>query len=208
MATRTPPLRRRGRRAGRDKGDILAIACAVVAERGADATRFQDVSRATGVPISTLQYSFGSLEDLIIAVFRYNNESDVRLLREETARHEHPWEQLAHLIDLAFGPEDPQAHLQSVTLWMEFWRAALRDDELRDECWAAEEMWCEVLRHTIQRGVDEGVFEPASDVRSAVQVTSALIDGLAMRVRLGESGMDRAGAKRLLLDTLRAMLRL
>ena len=58
----------RGRRAGRRKTEVLEAACRVIADRGADATRFADVAAESGVPVSTLQYYFGSREDLQLAV--------------------------------------------------------------------------------------------------------------------------------------------
>ena len=45
-----------GRRAGRRKIAVLEAACRVIADRGADATRFADVAAESGVPVSTLQY--------------------------------------------------------------------------------------------------------------------------------------------------------
>ena len=40
-----------GRRAGRRKIAVLEAACRVIAERGADATRFADVAAESGVPV-------------------------------------------------------------------------------------------------------------------------------------------------------------
>ena len=51
------------RRAGRRKVQVLEAAGRVIAERGADATRFADVAAESAVPVSTLQYYFGSRED-------------------------------------------------------------------------------------------------------------------------------------------------
>src|SRR5947209_2417018 len=59
-----------GRRAGRRKTAVLEAACRVIADRGADATRFADVAAESGVPVSTLQYYFGSREDLLVAALR------------------------------------------------------------------------------------------------------------------------------------------
>ncbi len=48
------------RRAGRRKVAVLEAAGRVISDRGADATRFADVAAESGVPVSTLQYYFGS----------------------------------------------------------------------------------------------------------------------------------------------------
>jgi AcrR family transcriptional regulator len=52
MATAARP----SRRAGRDRTEVLRAAGEVIAARGVEATRFSDVSAASGVPVSTLQY--------------------------------------------------------------------------------------------------------------------------------------------------------
>src|SRR4051812_50223306 len=69
--------RQRRRRAGRGKPDVLHGARRVIALRGADATRFRDVADETGSAVSTLQYSFGSREDLIIAALEDAAEADL-----------------------------------------------------------------------------------------------------------------------------------
>ena len=66
-----------GRRAGRRKIAVLEAACRVIAERGADATRFADVAAESGVPVSTLQYYFGSREDLLVAAFRHASGTEI-----------------------------------------------------------------------------------------------------------------------------------
>src|SRR5579872_4757013 len=71
---------RRGRRAARGKEELLRTAATVVAQRGLEHTRFADVSSATGVAISTLQYYFGSREDLLIAVIEYAMQEELHQL--------------------------------------------------------------------------------------------------------------------------------
>ena len=73
----TAPTRKRTRKAGREKPEILEAAVRVIIERGVERTRFADVSDATGVPIASLQYYFGSREDLLIAAFRHGSEACV-----------------------------------------------------------------------------------------------------------------------------------
>jgi len=49
----------------------------VIASRGAEATRFADVAAESGVPVSTLQYYFGSREDLLVAAFRHASGTEI-----------------------------------------------------------------------------------------------------------------------------------
>src|SRR5215472_16523564 len=97
-----------GRRAGRRKIAVLEAAGRVIAERGADATRFADVAAESGVPVSTLQYYFGSREDLLVAAFRHASGAEIAALETEIEALDDPWQQLAHIVARAVaGYEDP-----------------------------------------------------------------------------------------------------
>ena len=88
------PAGRGQRRAGRRKVAVLEAAGRVIAERGADATRFADVAAESGVPVSTLQYYFGSREDLLVAAFRHASGTEIEALEAEIAALDDPWQQL------------------------------------------------------------------------------------------------------------------
>ena len=77
---------------------MLEAACRVIADRGADATRFADVAAESGVPVSTLQYYFGSREDLLVAAFRHASGTEIAALEAEIAAMTDPWEQLERII--------------------------------------------------------------------------------------------------------------
>src|ERR1700733_7633977 len=101
---------RAGRRAGRRKTAVLAAACQVIAARGAESTRFTDVAAASGVPVSTLQYYFGSREDLLVAAFRHASATEIAELETEIAGLDDPWQQLTRVVTSAVtGYEDAAA---------------------------------------------------------------------------------------------------
>ena len=97
----TAAARRVPRRAGRRKVQVLEAAGRVIAERGADATRFSDVAAQSAVPISTLQYYFGSREDLLVAAFRHASGTEIAGLQAELAALDDPWDQLARIVTRA-----------------------------------------------------------------------------------------------------------
>ena len=102
LAGSSAPQAGRGqRRAGRRKVAVLEAAGRVIAERGADATRFADVAAESGVPVSTLQYYFGSREDLLVAAFRHASGTEIAALEAETAGLDDPWQQLARIVTRA-----------------------------------------------------------------------------------------------------------
>jgi AcrR family transcriptional regulator len=167
------------RRAGRKRADVLAAAGAVVAARGAEATRFADVTAATGVGVSTLQYYFGSREDMLIAVFRHVAQADFDAIEGRLAGKSDPWERLVTIA----------AHLSGDTgwrVWVESWRWALRDPEVRADVLGDYARWHELIAAEIEAGRRAGRFGPSRSPLDTARQVLALIDGLALPVALGD----------------------
>ncbi|WIM94611.1 TetR/AcrR family transcriptional regulator [Actinoplanes oblitus] len=177
------------RRSAAKRVEVLAAAGEVVAARGADATRFSDVTAATGVGVSTLQYYFGTREDMLIAVFRHAAEREFELVGELLRPLTDPWERL-----LAIA-----GHLGNDTtwrLWVESWRWASRDAEVRADVLNDYTRWRELIAANLT----------ADDPMRVAQQVLALIDGLALPVVLGDPAIDRAAARDLLEDALARLL--
>src|SRR5271169_7164640 len=109
-----------GRRAGRRKTAVLEAACRVIADRGADATRFADVAAESGVPVSTLQYYFGSREDLLVAAFRHASGTEIAALETELAELDDPWDQLTRMTSRALAGY-LTGTAEAGRLWIESW---------------------------------------------------------------------------------------
>ena len=83
----------------------------------------------SGVPVSTLQYYFGSREDLLVAAFRHASANELTALAAEVGRTDSPWERIRIIMTRAlagYQPGDAQAGL----LWIESWHYAIRDAEM------------------------------------------------------------------------------
>lgn len=171
----------------------------VVAARGADATRFTDVSAATGVGVSTLQYYFGTREDMLIAVFRHAAERDFALVGERLTTVDGPWERLLLIATHLTGAVGNDTTWR---LWVESWRWGLRDPDVRADVLRDYTRWREVIAGEIAHGVQNRDFPFEADARQVL----ALIDGLALPVVLGDPAIDRAAAHHLLEDALSRLL--
>jgi AcrR family transcriptional regulator len=187
------PLRRIGRR----REDVLDAACEVVAARGADATRFSDVAEATGIGTSTLQYWFGSREDMLIAVFRHRADHDLATATEHLPAEPDPWHRLVYLATFLVGDDDT-----SWRLWIEWWRWALRDPEVRAEVLHDYTRWRELIAQTVTAGIESGAFTTANDPLRVAQQILGFFDGLALPVALGDPTIDTAQAHALLTDAI------
>ncbi|MGV9306731.1 TetR/AcrR family transcriptional regulator [Nonomuraea sp. NPDC003727] len=171
-----------GRRAGRRRQDVLEGAARVIAERGAEATRFADVAEASGVPISTLQYYFGNREDLLVAAFRHAAATDLETARQGLRGS--PWERLLHIARHVAGDEGG-----GWRVWVESWRWALRDAEWRGEFLRDYEAWRGLLAEVIADGAADGSFAAGDDPVLLASQVLALLDGLGMPSALADPAL-------------------
>src|SRR2546428_623796 len=146
-----------GRRAGRRKTAVLEAACRVIADRGADATRFTDVAAESGVPVSTLQYSFGSREDLLVAAFRHASSAEIAALEAEVAGMDDPWDQLERIIGRSLSGYAPDAP-GGGRLWIESWHFGIRDPDMRADALRDNTAWRRLVADVGRRGIEAGTL--------------------------------------------------
>lgn len=163
---------RRRRAGGARRAQVLNHVVEVLSERGFAATRFADVSQASGVAVSTLQGYFGSREDMLIEALQGSTSGEVAALAELAAGVEDPWQQLVALVDR--GLSTPVATWRML---MEFWTAAAHDAELRAHAAGLAEQYRRPFTDAVRRGVDSGAFSPRFDVAAVVDVAVATMDG-------------------------------
>ncbi len=200
------PAGRGQRRAGRRKVAVLEAAGRVIAERGADATRFADVAAESGVPVSTLQYYFGSREDLLVAAFRHASGTEIEALEAEIEALGDPWQQLAHVVASAVAGYQAGT-AGSGRLWIESWHFGIRDAEMRADAVRDYGAWRGLVAGVIRRGRAAGRFAPRQSPESIAVLTIALVDGVGIPLALGDPQITPDGAVRDVLATLDALLR-
>lgn len=198
--------RRRSRRAGRDKLHVLHGARRVIARRGADATRFRDVAAETGSAISTLQYSFGSRDDLIIAALEDAAVADFDRVRQAAEAADGPVEGLRALVRESVVAESDGAAREAWLVWVEYWRAAARDDELRAGSADVYARWRALVGGVLADGCAAGAFRSDLDIDQAATQVMALLDGVGVPLVLRHPGITSAGAAAAVLDALAGIL--
>ena len=195
-----------GRRAGRRKVEVLEAACRVIAERGADATRFADVAAASGVPVSTLQYYFGSREDLLVAAFRHASSTEIAALETEVAGIDDPWDQLETILTRSLTGYEPEAP-DAGRLWIESWHFGIRDPEMRADALRDNTAWRRLVAGVVQRGIERGMFTDRYDAEMVAVLAVAAADGMGIPLSLGDPDITAASAVRSVMATLRELLR-
>jgi AcrR family transcriptional regulator len=196
----------RVRRAARGKDELLAEAAEVIARRGIDHTRFADITEATGVAISTLQYSFGSREDLLLAVIEHAAKARLRRIGEVTASSLDPEGRLALLLQLALGesPSEPGGRL----FWIEVWRAAVRDAEMRAVYTRMYDATLEALQQILHDGISQGLFPSTVNANDAAVQILALVDGLATPLLIEHPSLDSHKLRGLAADVCMTVLKI
>jgi AcrR family transcriptional regulator len=194
-----------GRRAGRRKIAVLEAACRVIAERGADATRFADVAAESGVPVSTLQYYFGSREDLLVAAFRHASSAEIATLETEVAAISDPWEQLERIITRSLTGYQPDAP-EGGRLWIESWHFGIRDAEMRADALRDNTAWRQLVADVVRRGIELGTFSGKYDPDKIAILTIAAADGMGIPLSLADPQITAASAAQDVMTALRDML--
>jgi AcrR family transcriptional regulator len=205
------------RRAGRRKTAVLDAACQVIASRGVEATRFTDVAEASGVPVSTLQYYFGSREDLLVAAFRHASASELAAMAAEADAEPSAWERIRMVITRALagyhpvgaagpaGPASP-ASPESGRLWIESWHFAIRDTEMRVDALRDYAGWRQLIADAVRLGTASGEFSPALSPERIAVLAIALADGTGIPLALEDPQLTVVEATADVLTTIDALL--
>jgi AcrR family transcriptional regulator len=201
----SPRAGRGTRRAGRRKVAVLEAAVRVIASRGAEATRFADVATESGVPVSTLQYYFGSREDLLVAAFRHASGTEIAALETELAGLDDPWEQLTCIVTRALaGYQADEAG--SGRLWIESWHFGIRDAEMRADALGDYAAWRRLVAAAVRAGTAAGRFAGRHSPERVAVLAIALVDGVGIPLALGDPEITAAGAIEDVLAALAGLL--
>lgn len=148
-----------------------------------------------GTSISTLQYLFGNRDDLIFAALQSRTARQLKEAQEAAAAIDDPLTRLAWVAThLVADSDDESASRAEWMVWTEYWRAAVRDAELRAESVGVYAGWRDLAQEAILACVRSGVIDADVDVRSAAEGAVALGDGLGIQIALGLPSMTWAHA--------------
>jgi AcrR family transcriptional regulator len=173
---------------------ILHAACELIAERGIGGARIAQVATAAGVSTALVHYHFKTREVLLAETLDYAFDlaSAVRLRPPgENGTGDSAAKRLADVVEQSLPTTDPGR--REWQLWAELWLGAARDPSLRPiaaQMYARYRTW---IAAAIAEGVAAGEFAPV-DPGDTADLAMALIDGLGLRVLLGDPSMplDRA----------------
>ena len=162
------------------KPQILAAAAEVIAQRGLASTRIADVAERAGTSASAVLYWFGSKDDLLSNALTVDEDRFYAAVTERLVALDDPRDRLRLLIE-AYAAE------YDVTLWMELWGRALRDDGAAVARQRLDDRWRDQIAEVIRDGQHLGEFAGV-DGDDAAAIIASLLDGLAVQVTVGDPG--------------------
>jgi AcrR family transcriptional regulator len=180
-------------RSARDR--ILHAACELIAERGIGGARIAQIAKAAGVSTALVHYHFQTREALLRETLDYAFDlaSAVHLRPpDENGNGGSAAKRLADVVEQSLPTSDPGR--REWKLWAELWLGAARDPTLRPiaaQMYTRYRTW---IATAVAEGVAAGEFAEV-DPGDTADLAMALIDGLGLRVLLGDPSMPLARAR-------------
>ena len=187
----TGPAATAAERSARER--ILQAACSLIAERGIGGARIAQIARAAGVSTALVHYHFRNREDLLAETLDYAFDVAAAVRTGPEIDDRAPAaRRLADAVEQSLPTSEPGR--REWQLWAELWLGAARDPALRPiaaQMYARYRRW---IAEAIAEGVAGGEFADV-DAGATADLAMALIDGLGLRVLLGDPTMPLERAR-------------
>jgi AcrR family transcriptional regulator len=164
---------------------MLLAAIEVIAERGFPETRIADIGRRVGASSALVIYYFGTKDRLLVDALRYSED----LFYAEAARRldaiDGARDKIEALVRMSCTNDGPDGMAASWQLWPDVWAQAARHPEISRDREELDQRWRDKVAEIVRAGVGSGEFGEV-DVDAFTLVLTALLDGLAVQVGLGD----------------------
>ena len=156
---------------------LLTTTIRIIASRGIDRTRLQDVAEASSVSIGTVQHYFGTREQLVDEALGVYTLQTVRLIWQAVPDQAQPWAQLVALVRAYRRAGDIKERSR---IWISLSNSAMTNDAHRRLLESLYFQWAQPFLTVLRRGVDADVFAPIMPIEACTDTLLRLTDGFAM----------------------------
>jgi AcrR family transcriptional regulator len=180
-----PNLNRKPKSAGPDRRrQLVTIALDLIATKGFEGLRYQEVAKEAGINNATLFYYFSTKEELIQAVMQYLGEE----FRKTPARPQGGTTTALEELRLEFESISAllQKHPKLFLVHTEISLRALRDPIIENLVRTLDDFWRQHLIDVIELGIEEGVFRSEIDIEATAQALMAQIKGIGFHAITGK----------------------
>ncbi len=172
---------------------MLRAALEVISERGYPDTRIADVAERIGISPALVIYYFKTKDQLLTEAMRYSEDQWYTNSQRRLAALTTCAAQLEELVAMSCLPEADPEPAGSWLLWLDFWAQAARNPEVASVRQKSDERWRQMISSLVLAGQEAGEFRGVDADRFAIGL-SALLDGLAIQIALGDPVVDPVGA--------------
>ncbi len=178
------------------RAQMLRAALEVIVERGFADTRIADVAERAGTSAALVIYYFKTKDQLLTEAIRYSEDSWYAEGQRRMAAIPTAVGKLEEIIAMTCLPEADTGPAGSWLLWLDFWAQAARHAEVANVRQKSDERWRETIQSLVLAGQESGEFH-AWDSLDFADSLSALLDGFAIQIALGDPVVDAARAFKL-----------
>ncbi len=168
---------------------MLRAALEVIAERGYPETRIADVAERAGTSPALVIYYFKTKDQLLTEAIRFSEDTWYEAGTRRMAEISTAAGRLEELVAMSCLPEADAQPKTSWLLWLDLWAQAVRHPEVAGVRQKFDERWRETIASLVLEGQEAGEFGPVDPADFAVML-SALLDGLAIQIALGDTSVD------------------
>jgi AcrR family transcriptional regulator len=165
---------------------MLQAALEVMAERGYPETRIADVAERAGTSPALVIYYFKTKDQLLTEAIRFAEDNWYATGTRRMAGIPTAAGRLAELVAMSCLPEADADPPSSWVLWLDLWAQSVRHSEVAGVRQKFDERWRETISSLVLAGQEAGEFGPVDPADFAVAL-SALLDGLAVQIALGDT---------------------
>jgi AcrR family transcriptional regulator len=184
---------------------MLQAALDVIAERGYAESRIADVAERAGTSPALVIYYFKTKDQLLTEAMRYSEDGWYEAGTRRMAELPTAAGKLEELVAMTWLPEADSEPTSSWALWLDLWAQSVRHPEVANVRQKFDERWRDLICSLVVAGQEAGEFGPVDSVDFAV-LLSALLDGLAVQIALGDPAVDAQRAYELSMHFAAAQL--
>jgi AcrR family transcriptional regulator len=172
---------------------MLAATIDVIVERGFPETRIADVAERAGVSPALVIYYFKTKDNLLAEAMRYSEDGWYAEMARRTAEIDSAAGRLEEVVAMSClgGPEfEKTSEVEdSWAVWLDLWAQALRDPQVRQVREEFDEHFRQTIRQIVRDGITAKEFSEIDEDDFAIGY-SALLDGFAIQIALGDPVVD------------------
>lgn len=174
-------------------------------QRGYSHLRYQDVSKASGVPVASLRHYFPTLERLRKDALKHMVREELTAMRTALDGVTDPWDRV-HTFVVTTIDLEAQPRRDGWLRWLEYLRAAAHDPELATDAAEVSQAWQDLVQETLDAGVTVGAFHLDQTTAEAARELNAVLDGFGVGLVLEHTDQDALTAIAAVERAVRRML--